>query len=58
MPGALDGERIDRALALLTGLSRAAVNGLLDAGGSRSAARSCASHSRRVAAGSRIALPG
>ena len=30
VPGALDGERLDRALALLTGLSRREVNHLVD----------------------------
>jgi hypothetical protein len=32
VPGALDGERVDRVLSLVTGLSRREVNELLDAG--------------------------
>ena len=57
VPGALDGERVDRAVALLTGWARTAVQELLDAGevlvdGKRAA------KSRKLRAGETIELLG
>jgi 23S rRNA pseudouridine1911/1915/1917 synthase len=54
VPGALDGERVDRALALLTGLSRREVNQLLDAASVVVGGRVVVSHSRRVRAGEKV----
>ncbi len=56
VPGALDGERLDRALALLTGLSRREVNEQLDAAAVAVGGRIVASHSRRVRAGERVSI--
>ncbi len=58
IPSALNGERVDRAVALLTGLSRSEVNLLLDArkvsiGGSPVTARS-----RKVREGERVTVEG
>jgi 23S rRNA pseudouridine1911/1915/1917 synthase len=58
VPGALDGERLDRAVALLTGLSRSDVNGLIDAGRVTVANRVASSHSRRVRAGEPLSIEG
>jgi 23S rRNA pseudouridine1911/1915/1917 synthase len=56
LPGALDGERVDRAVALLTGASRRQVNDLLDAGKISIGDRVITSHSHRVRAGEVVAL--
>jgi 23S rRNA pseudouridine1911/1915/1917 synthase len=58
VPAALDGERVDRALALITGLSRREVNALLDGGRVRVGRRAVSSHSRRVRAGERLGVEG
>jgi 23S rRNA pseudouridine1911/1915/1917 synthase len=56
LPGALDGERLDRAVALLSGATRRQVNDLLDAGHVSVGGRVVASRSRKVRAGEVIAL--
>lgn len=58
VPGALDGERVDRALATLTGLSRREVNTLIDAGRVRIGRSVSTSRSRRVREGDRLELTG
>jgi 23S rRNA pseudouridine1911/1915/1917 synthase len=56
LPGALDGERLDRAVALLSGVSRREVNDLLDAGKVSIGGRVAVSHSRRVRTGEIVSL--
>ena len=51
VPAALDGERVDRVVALLTGLARAAVADLVDDGAVRVDGRAVRTRSRRVAEG-------
>jgi 23S rRNA pseudouridine1911/1915/1917 synthase len=51
VPRALDGERIDRVLALLTGLPRSQTAGLLESGGVRLDGTPVQSRSRRVREG-------
>lgn len=51
VPGALAGERVDRVVAMLTGLTRAEVSALIEAGGVRVDGRRVQSRSRRVTAG-------
>ena len=51
VPGSLGGERIDRAVALLTGLSRREINVLIEAGAVLAGGRTIASRSRRLVAG-------
>jgi len=51
VPGSLGGERIDRAVALLTGLSRSEINALIDAGAVQAGGRTIANRSRRLVAG-------
>ncbi len=58
LPGALDGERLDRALALLTGYSRREIDELIGAGRVRVDARVIASRARRVRAGERLSISG
>ncbi len=58
VPGALDGERVDRALALLTGLSRSAVDALVEGGRVTVGRTVVASRSRRVHAGERVRVAG
>jgi 23S rRNA pseudouridine1911/1915/1917 synthase len=58
LPGALDGERLDRAVALLTGCSRRQADELIDGGRVRVGDRVMASRSRRVRAGERLAITG
>ena len=58
VPFALDGERIDRALALLTGLSRSEVNLLLDGGKVSIRGRPVVVRSRKVREGERVTLEG
>jgi 23S rRNA pseudouridine1911/1915/1917 synthase len=58
VPGALDGERLDRALALLSGLSRADVNTLMDSGRVRVGGGLVSSHHRRVRAGELVSVEG
>ena len=58
LPGALDGERLDRALALLTGYSRRQIDELIGEGRVRVDARVIASRARRVRAGERLSISG
>jgi len=58
VPGALDGERLDRALALLTGLSRREVNYLIDGTKVTISGRVVASRSRKVRPGERVSVEG
>jgi 23S rRNA pseudouridine1911/1915/1917 synthase len=51
VPAALDGERVDRAVALLTGHTRQVVADLVAAGGVRVGGRAVAARSRRVRTG-------
>ncbi|HEV7888133.1 MAG TPA: RluA family pseudouridine synthase [Acidimicrobiales bacterium] len=51
VPAALAGERVDRAVALITGLPRSLVAELVEAGGVRLAGRAVTSRSRRVQEG-------
>jgi len=57
VPASLAGERVDRAVALLTGWSRADVAALIDAGAVRIAGRPVA-RSRRLAEGDEITVDG
>jgi 23S rRNA pseudouridine1911/1915/1917 synthase len=58
VPGALDGERVDRALALITGLSRRHVNQLVEGGQVTIGGRSVSTRSRRVRSGERLGVTG
>jgi 23S rRNA pseudouridine1911/1915/1917 synthase len=58
LPGALDGDRLDRVLSLLTGLSRREVNDIIDRGQVSVGARVVMSHSRKVRAGERLSVAG
>ncbi len=58
LPGALDGERLDRAVALLSGASRRQVNELVAAGKVSIGGRVVTSRSRKVHAGQVVALDG
>jgi 23S rRNA pseudouridine1911/1915/1917 synthase len=58
VPGALDGERVDRALALITGLSRAEVNSLIGQARVSVGGRPVTSRSRRVHSGDSMAVEG
>jgi 23S rRNA pseudouridine1911/1915/1917 synthase len=58
VPAALAGERLDRALAVITGLTRARVNEIVDAGQVRIGARVVTSRSRRVRAGETLVVAG
>ena len=51
VPAALHGERVDKAVALLTGLARSEVAALVDAGGVRLGGRAVTARSRRLAEG-------
>jgi len=51
IPAALVGERVDRVVAMVTGLPRGEVADLVDAGGVRLGGRSVTSRSRKVALG-------
>ena len=51
VPAALAGERVDRAVALLTGLARSEVAALVEAGGVRIGGKAVAARSRKVAEG-------
>ncbi|MDQ1446106.1 MAG: rRNA synthase [Acidimicrobiaceae bacterium] len=51
VPAALAGERVDRAVALLTGLPRSEVAGLVESGGVRLSGTTVSTRSRRVAEG-------
>jgi 23S rRNA pseudouridine1911/1915/1917 synthase len=54
IPGALEGERVDRAVALVTGLTRAEVAALVDAGAVAIDGRVVRVRSRRVHTGQRL----
>jgi 23S rRNA pseudouridine1911/1915/1917 synthase len=56
VPAALAGERVDRAVALVTGRSRSAVAALIAAGAVRLSGRVVVSRHERVAAGARLEL--
>jgi 23S rRNA pseudouridine1911/1915/1917 synthase len=56
VPGALDGERVDRVLALVTGFSRRTVNELLDDGRVSIGSRHVTSRSRKVRVGETLSL--
>jgi 23S rRNA pseudouridine1911/1915/1917 synthase len=58
VPGALDGERVDRALALITGLSRRDVNRLIEGEQVSVEGQSVSSRSRRVRSGERLRVEG
>ena len=58
VPVALQGERLDRALALLTGLTRKQVNDVIDSGRVRVGKASVSSHSRKLHAGERVTVVG
>jgi len=55
IPRALDGERVDRAVALLSGLTRAEVSALVEAGAVRLDGVAVASRGRRVRQGQTLA---
>ncbi|MGH9152332.1 MAG: S4 domain-containing protein, partial [Acidimicrobiales bacterium] len=54
VPAALGGERVDKVVALLTGLARADVARLVEEGGVRVGGRPVASRSRRLAEGDEL----
>jgi 23S rRNA pseudouridine1911/1915/1917 synthase len=58
VPSALDGERIDRALSLITAPSRSEVNLIVDAGRVKVQGTTVVSHSRKVRTGERIEVEG
>jgi 23S rRNA pseudouridine1911/1915/1917 synthase len=58
IPVALGGERLDRALALLTGLSRSEVNELIDAGRVRLHSEPVTARSRRLRPGEELRVVG
>lgn len=58
VPAALEGERLDRALALIFGLSRSQVNDIVDAGRVSIAGRPVTSRSRRVHEGETLTVTG
>jgi RNA-binding protein YlmH len=53
VPGALDGERVDRVVSFVTGLARAEASLLIDAGAVLLRGSPVKSRSRRVASGDR-----
>jgi len=58
LPASLDGERVDRVVALLTGRPRAEVAAAIDAGRVSVSGRVVATRSRRVRAGQRLSVVG
>lgn len=58
VPAALEGERVDRALALITGLSRREINAVLDAGRVQIGRRVLTSRSRKVHEGESLRVEG
>jgi 23S rRNA pseudouridine1911/1915/1917 synthase len=54
VPASLGGERVDKAVALLTGLPRSEVNQLVEAGAVRVGGRPVASRSRKLVAGDEL----
>jgi 23S rRNA pseudouridine1911/1915/1917 synthase len=58
VPAALDGERVDRALSLITGVSRARAGELLDAGQVFVGTRVVGSRSRKIRTGERLRVEG
>jgi 23S rRNA pseudouridine1911/1915/1917 synthase len=56
LPGALEGERLDRAVALLTGSSRRQIGDLIDSGQVSVDGRTVTVRSRRVRAGERVTV--
>ena len=58
VPAALDGERVDRALSLITGVSRARASELLDAGRVFIGKRAIGSRSRKIRTGEHLRVEG
>jgi 23S rRNA pseudouridine1911/1915/1917 synthase len=58
VPAALDGERVDRALALLTGLPRSQVADVIDSGRVHLGSRPVSSRSRRLQTGEQVRIIG
>jgi len=58
LPGALDGERLDRAVSLLTGCSRSHADAMIEGGRVSLGDRVMASRSRRVRTGERLSISG
>lgn len=58
VPASLGGERLDRALSLLTGLTRSEVNDIIDAGRVHLGSRTVISHSRKLRAGEELRVIG
>lgn len=56
VPSALDGERVDRAVAILTGLTRSEVAALVAGGGVKIGGRPVSSRSRRVVEGDELEI--
>jgi 23S rRNA pseudouridine1911/1915/1917 synthase len=56
VPAALDGERLDRVVSLMTGLSRAESAALVDGGSVRIGGRTVTTKSRRLATGERLGI--
>lgn len=56
VPASLGGERVDKAVALLTGLPRSEVNQLVEAGAVRVGGRPVASRSRKLVAGDDLSV--
>lgn len=56
VPASLGGERVDKAVALLTGLPRSEVNQLVEAGAIRVAGQPVASRSRKLVAGDELSV--
>ena len=54
VPAALSGERVDKVVALLTGLARSEVAALVDAGGVRVGGQAVGARSRRLAEGEEL----
>ncbi len=58
LPGALEGQRLDRAVSLLTGCSRSQADVMIDGGRVSVDDRVIASRARRVRAGERLSIAG
>jgi 23S rRNA pseudouridine1911/1915/1917 synthase len=56
VPGALGGERVDKVVALLTGMARSEVAALVDAGGVRIGGRPVTTRSRRLVEGDELEI--
>ncbi len=58
VPAALDGERLDRVIALVSGLARSQVNEMMSAGMVSIGGRTSTQRSRRVRAGEKVVVTG